>query len=576
MEASRLQTERRMAASAYPLKARWCSGRFPWLAQYPSDVPPGLDVPRLRTEQLLLCAHERYADRIALRYYRTHWTYGELLRRVRQAAAHLAEMGIESGDRALVVLPNCPDFVVLFFALHWLGAEIVPANPLLSGKDLIHLAELAAPSLVIGLDVRLKPVLQLLRQRRLPRLIVSSLAPHLPVYLRWPYRLRALRSNLAQRLNGTEVVLSGRLYRHDRPALDAPVSRDPDAPAVLQPTGGTTGTPKVAVLRHSNLHANVAQLHAWCRLEAGKEVVLAVLPFFHVFGATVGLLSSIAGGATLLLQARFHPSRVWQVMHRWRPTVAPMVPFMFAALCEEMRRRGRDLSGLRCGFSGASALPAGVKQEFQDRTGAAIFEGYGLSEASPVTHSNPAASNARTGSIGLPLPETEARIVDPHTGRTVLPAGQVGELLVRGPQIMAGYLNQPDETAQVLRDGWLHTGDLARMDPDGFFYLVDRKKDMIISAGLNVYPAEVERVLEEHPQVAECAVVGLPDRFYGEKVVAFVVPTQATRLDVRELKAFCQDRMAGYKVPREFQVCEELPRTFLGKLRRVELRRRAA
>ncbi|NOX56218.1 MAG: long-chain fatty acid--CoA ligase, partial [Planctomycetes bacterium] len=542
MEISRLQTERRMAASAYPLKARWDRAAFPWLSQYPCDVPPGLEFPRLRTEQLLLCAHDRYADRIALRYYRTHWSYEELLQRVKQVAGNLAEMGVAAGDRALVVLPNCPDFVTLFFALHWLGAEVVPANPLLSGKDLVQLAELVAPSLVVGLDVRLKPVLQLLRQCPVPRLIVSSLAPHLPFYLRWPYRLKTFRAITPSGLNSTAVLPFTRLYRSDVPPLDEPLGRDADAPAVLQPTGGTTGTPKVAVLRHANLHANVAQLHAWCRLEAGSEVVLAVLPFFHVFGATVGMLSSIAGGATLLLQARFQPARVWQVMDRWRPTVAPMVPFMFAALCEEMRRRRQNLSGLRCGFSGASALPADVKQEFQDRTGAVIFEGYGLSEASPVTHSNPAASNARTGSIGLPLPDTEARIVDPQSGRTVLPPGQVGELIVRGPQVMAGYLNQPDETARALRDGWLHTGDLARMDRDGFFYIVDRKKDMIISAGLNVYPAEVERVLEEHPQVAECAVVGLPDRFYGEKVVAFIVPAETARLDARELKAFCQDR----------------------------------
>jgi long-chain acyl-CoA synthetase len=263
-------------------------------------------------------------------------------------------------------------------------------------------------------------------------------------------------------------------------------------------------------------------------------------------------------------------------MDRIRPGVAPMVPFMFAALNQEMRKRGRNLEGLRFCFSGAAPLPADVLDEFQDRTGAIVVEGYGLSEASPVTHTNPPDGTARSGTIGLPLPGTDARIVDSASGQIVLPPGQVGELIIRGPQVMAGYLDDPEETAHVLRDGWLFTGDLARMEPDGFFRIVDRKKDMIISGGLNVYPGEVEEVLVSHASVRECAVVGMPHPMYGEQVAAYVVPAAGRTVNFAELQAYCRPRLAGYKIPRRIEIVDRLPTNFLGKVRRVELRARAA
>jgi long-chain acyl-CoA synthetase len=277
-----------------------------------------------------------------------------------------------------------------------------------------------------------------------------------------------------------------------------------------------------------------------------------------------------------LLQAKFDAKRVCRLMHRRRPTVAPMVPMMFHALNAEMVRSGRTITGLRACLSGAAPLPSRVREEFERLTGSAILEGYGLSEASPVTHSNPLSSRARSGSIGLPLPSTLARIVDVESGRSELPTGEVGELVVQGPQVMTGYLDDPAETAIALRDGWLHTGDLARVDADGYFTLVDRKKDLIITGGLKVYPNEVETVLLSHPQIQECAVVGVPDDRYGEAVTAYVVARLRGRLDCEQLREFCRRQLASYKVPRKIHPCDVLPTTFLGKVRRVDLRNRAA
>jgi long-chain acyl-CoA synthetase len=562
--------------SPFPVRSQWHAPPRDWHHHYPDDVPPQLDFPALRSEQLLLHAAEQYSQRTALRYYSTNWTYTELLTRIRQVAGNLKRLGVEHGDRVLMVLPNSPDFVVAWFATHWLGAEVVPANPLLSSNELQQLIESCGPRTVIGLDLKLKSLIKATQRCPVESLIVSSLSGHLPFYMRWPYRLKSKLSAESTAGCAARVLSFDELLSTKAPPIDQPLSTDADQTAVLQPTGGTTGTPKVAILSHANLQANVAQLHVWSGLKPGTEVVLSVLPFFHVFGATVAMLSPLAGGATLLLQARFCPRRVCSVMQKRQPNVAPMVPFMFASLCREMERRRRNISGLEFCFSGASALSLKVRQEFQERTGATIFEGFGLSEASPVTHSNPPDETVRPGTIGLPLPSTDARVVDLETGMCQVARGEVGELIIRGPQVMQGYLNDPEETSRMLRGGWLYTGDLARCDTDGFFTLVDRKKDLIISAGLNIYPNEVEEVLAAHESVAECAVVGLPDDLYGEVVTAYVVPASGQVVNDDELRTYCRKQLAGYKVPRIIESRAELPKNFLGKVRRIDLRSKAA
>jgi long-chain acyl-CoA synthetase len=569
-------TPRDLTLSAFPLQPQWGLPWRPWYAHYPSGVPRGLTYTPTRAERLLLCAADRYANRRAIWYYHTTWTYTELCQRIRQVAANLARLGVRTGDRVVMALPNSPEFVVGWFALHWLGAQVVPANPLCSTHDLAHLVDITGARVVMALDLRIGPSVELTHARSISRLIVVSLASHLPARLAWPYRIKNWLSGRIRAGGDTRVHRFEELYQTRCASIREPVLTDASLPAVLQPTGGTTGTPKVAILTHHNMMANVAQLHVWSGMKPGEETLLAVLPFFHVFGSTISLLSALAGGATLLLQARFHPPSVLHVLETQRPTVAPMVPMMFASLNDEMRKRGRDVNGLRICLSGASALANDVRLEFERRTGAIVFEGYGLSEASPVTHGNPPDTTARHGTIGLPFPDTIARIMDVETGTQELPPGKVGELVVRGPQVMSGYLNAPDETRHMLRDGWLFTGDLASMSEDGYFTLVDRKKDLIKSGGLNVFPSEVERVLASHPSVKECAVVGAPDKLFGEQVVGYVVPRERTHVMPDQLKVHCKKQLASYKVPRVIKVCDELPTTFLGKVRRVDLREQAA
>ncbi|MGZ0174021.1 MAG: AMP-binding protein, partial [Planctomycetales bacterium] len=409
----------------------------------------------------------------------------------------------------------------------------------------------------------------------LKAVIVTSLAPHLPLAYRLPYQLQKLVYGKPVAKKAANQLRFEELAGLGRPVAE-PVLDDPSLPAVLQPTGGTTGSPKVAVLTHENLCANVAQLHVWSGLEPGCETFLSVLPFFHVYGATCAMLSPLVGGSTLILQARFHPTRTLKLMDKYQPGIALLVPFMIASLNDEMRKRGKALKGLRLCMSGASAMSGEVGREFEHLTGATIIEGFGLSEASPVTHSNPSDGTARIASIGLPLPNTDVRLVDLETGMRDVAPGEIGEMLIKGPQVMKGYLDDPEETAIALRDGWLFTGDLATATHDGFFEIVDRKKDMIISGGLNVYPSEVEEIIREHSSVETCAVVGVPDRKYGELVCAWIVPAVGGPPNLEELKSFCRDKLSGYKVPRKFRVCDALPENFLGKVRRIELRKRAA
>lgn len=546
-----------------------------WHRSYPDGMPPRVDYTQVRVERLLESSTLTFPDRLAICYFNTEWTYLELFDRVRQAAGGFRQLGIAEGDRVMLVLPNTPEYVVAWFALQTIGAEVLPINPLYSEAELTRLGEKCQVKAAIGLDIKMQPLAIAAKRLELPLLIQTSLAPHLPLHLRIPYLIGRRMAGRGPRLKTTKRMEFEGLYRTGRP-ITSPAVNDIDRPAVLQPTGGTTGSPKVAVLTHRNLCANVAQLHMWSGMESGTETFLSVLPFFHVYGATCAMLSPLAGGSTLLLQARFKAKDTLALMRKHKPGCALLVPMMIEELNQEMNRTGRCIEGLHFCMSGASSINSDVAAEFQRLTGATICEGFGLSEASPVTHSNPADGSGRSGSIGLPIPNTTIRLVDREDGETEVAPGEVGELIVNGPQVMQGYLDDPEETAKTLRNGWLYTGDLARMSDDGYFEIVGRKKDLIISGGLNVYPSEVEAVLLEFPDVSQCAVVGVEDRRYGEKVCAWVVPHPGKSIDSERLRTFCRGKLAGYKIPKQVETCAELPVTFLGKVQRTELRRRAA
>jgi len=340
----------------------------------------------------------------------------------------------------------------------------------------------------------------------------------------------------------------------------------------MSPTGGTTASPKAVMLTHRNLVANALQLSAWSREEDGHGGVLGVLPFFHAYGLSVCLLTTLAKGATVHLHPRFDIKAVLHILDRYRPDLVPAVPAMLAGLNKELRAKPRDLSYIRAVITGASAIDKKVRAEFESHGPQHVVEGYGLSEASPVTHVNPIDERNSPGTIGLPLPDTDARIVDEETGTKELPVDTVGELLVRGPQVMKGYYENPTETARALRDGWLYTGDLAKCDKNGFFTIVDRKKDIIKTSGYLVFPAEVEEVLCNFPSVAEAAVIGVPDAERGEIVKAMIVARDGAPINLSALETHCLQHLGKQKRPREFQIVTELPKNFLGKIQRRRLR----
>jgi len=411
---------------------------------------------------------------------------------------------------------------------------------------------------------------------KLRHLIVTSLTEYLPFPWNWLYSFKCWRNKqqvgprLDLRQKPFTALLAGK-------AADAPpLAAHSQDIATLQYTGGTTGVPKAAILTHRNLVSNVLQINAWlphCR--RGGERVLAVLPYFHVFGMTAAMNWPLNLAGAIILLPKFDATTVLKTIHKLRPTVFPSVPTIFIALIHHPDLRRYDLTSLWGSISGSAPLPQDVQDQFEALTKGRIIEGYGLTETSPVTHLNPIAGRRKPGSIGLPFPNTDCRIVDAETGCRDLPIGQVGELLLRGPQVMSGYWQNPEETAMVSRDGWFYTGDLARMDDDGFFYIVDRKKDLIIASGFNIFPREVEEILHQHPAVQDVVVFGVPESYRGETVMAIVVPKPETPLTAEELISFCRERLAAYKVPTIIEFREELPKTLVGKVLRHQLRQEA-
>jgi long-chain acyl-CoA synthetase len=471
-----------------------------------------------------------------------------------------------------MLLPNIPEYVVALNAAWMSGATALQLSPLLVPEEVRKLVEMTDCRIVVTFDLLLPNLVQSINDGLLEHVIVTSLAERLVPWKGWLYRVEGIRRNHHVRLcDEHRVHRFERIMRHSQGDLVRPQIVPEEDIAVMVPTGGTTGAPKIVMLTHRNLVANALQLKAWSRAEEGKDSVLAVLPFFHAYGLTVCMLSSIAQAGTMHLHPRFDAAAILEIIKKHQPTIVPAVPAMLAALNRVMKEHPADLRSIRAVICGASALDSGVRAEFEAAGAQFVAEGYGLSEASPVTHANPIGLGNRPGTIGLPLPDTEARIMDAVTGDEELPHGSVGELVIRGPQIMAGYYRNPADTDRALRHGWLYTGDLARRDADGYFTIVDRKKDIIKTSGFLVYPAEVEETLLRFPGVAEAAVIGVPDVDRGEIVKALVVSRNGS-LDLAALERHCQEHLGKHKRPRSIEVVPQLPKNFLGKILRRQLR----
>jgi len=551
----------------------------PWLRYYAEGVPRDVHVPNEPVTQLLDDAAERFPHRTALAFLGRTITYQRLLQLVERAAAGLAGFGVRRGDRVALVLPNCPQQVIAFYGALRLGAVVVQHNPLYTAPELAYQLADSEATVAIVLD-RVYPTLAEARpSTRLREVIVTSLLPWLPRAKRMALhlpgeRVARLRAELSHPLPAhADVRDFEEMLSHPYPPI-VPEPIDPRRDlALLQYTGGTTGRPKGAMLTHRNLVANAVQTASWdAGSRDGHETTLAVLPMFHVFGLTLCLTTSVLIGSTIVLLPKFDAELVLDAIRKWKPTIVPGVPPMYEKIISAAREQKVDLSSIRTCVSGAMPLPRNTVEEFRTATGGHLIQGYGMTETSPVTMANPLDGNARHVSVGLPLPGTRVRIVGEDDPFRVVGIGEAGELLVYGPQVFKGYWNQPLETGEVLNNGWLRTGDIAMMSPDGFFTLLDRKRDVIIIDGFNVFPSEVEHVINAHMLVEDSAVVGIPDGRGGEIVKAYVVPVRGATISARDIIAHCEQRLVDYKIPASVEVREQLPKNMLGKVLRRLLR----
>jgi long-chain acyl-CoA synthetase len=557
------------------LGSMWPFGRKPrpaWLDRYPAAVPASLEYPHEPLHWLLEHAADRFPNRVACYYYSQRITYSELLSQARKLARVLVREGLQPGERVGVLLPNLPEYLVALFGTWMAGGVAVSLSPLMVADQVGAFLKATSCKVAITLDV-LAPLLGG-PDHGPETVLLCSLAGRLPRLEKLGYAwVRFRRLGFGQVCSGSKVFdFEGELNGGQE--IGSPITTDVNQPAYILPTGGTTGAPKAVTLAHRNLMANAWQLAHWSLGEPGAETLLAVLPFFHSYGLSTCVLNGMALGATLVLHHRFRPPSVVRMIEEHRPTLFPAVPAMLSALnTQVLQKKKYDLHSLKSCLSGGAPLPLRVAAEFSEHTGCRVVEGYGLSEASPVTHAGPLDGSAIPGTIGLPLPDTDARIVDQTTGTETLPYGEVGELVVRGPQVMLGYWNNEAETKRVLRDGWLYTGDLGTCDENGFFKIVDRKKDLIITSGFNVYPADVESVLRTYPGIDDVAVIGEPNEAVGELVRAVLVVNKGSQFNRRDFDQFVKEKLAAHQRPRIVETrTDDLPRNFLGKVLRRELR----
>ena len=545
-----------------------------WLKHYPASVGAHVDIPPLLLHELVGRIARENPQHPAIFYYGRRWTYEQFWEETGRFAVALQRDGVRPGDRVALYLPNTPLYPIALFGALRAGAIATQVSPLYIGDDLVALLRDAEPKAIVTLEILYPNLARARAKHAVPIAYVARLREFYPVWTRPFVNVVLRRQKRPTAFPSSPDVRPWRSLRSldGRSFVDA--RGDPaTSVAVLQYTGGTTGRAKGAMLTHRNLVANVEQINAWnVRRAPGREVILVSIPLFHIYGLTVGLLVGLCDGGAVVLQTQPNVPELLKLIGRYRPTQFPGVPALYQALLRNPRTAGCDLRSIRYCVSGSAPLPVEVHRQFVAMTGATLIEGYGLSETSPVTHANPTEGEQRPGSVGIPLPDTYQRVVDLTDPTAVLGVDQVGELAVQGPQVMQGYYHQPDETRQVLADGWFLTGDVVRIDGDGFAYVVDRKKDMINVGGLKVWPREVEEILFQHPDVADTAVIGIPDPDSGEVPKAFVVRKPGRTVTEAELIAFVRSRLAHYKAPRSIEFREALPRSGVQKVLRRVLR----
>jgi len=550
----------------------------PWLSHYDPGVPATVSYPNWTLVDLLREAVETCPQKPAIDFYGKVLTYERLWQMVEDCALSFFRDGVEGGDRVMLFLPTVPQFVVCYYAALLIGAVPVLVYPLIEVDQLAELIASARPKILVGLDLKMPRIDSLLKRVDLKKIYVTSTDQCLPLIVRpgywWKYReeIKTWKA-LPGKSRFSNLPFSGESLP-GRKNIIYNLEPAPDDLAVLVYTSGTAGKQKGVALTHRNLVANTLQCLHWIPgLRYEDEVFLGILPLFHVYGMTVAMNLAIALKAKNVLMAQYDVGVLASLLLKNNVTFLPAVARIYADLVASQAKKLERLKTLKVCTSGADSLPALVRDQFYQLTGLLIGEGYGLSEASPVTHNNPLIRRQKTGSVGLPFPDTDARIVDPQSPEKDLPVGKVGELLVRGPQVMSGYWDDSQATDEVFAgDGWLRTGDLMKMDEDGFFYFVARSDNLIKVNGLKVYPAEVERVIEKHPAVEEAAVVGVPDDLWGQIVKAFVKPRTGAKVHTDEIISWCHNKLPGHKVPKQVSFIDRLPKNLLGKVIKRELK----
>ncbi len=548
--------------------------KHPWHIFYEPGVPHSISY---RNEALFTWLDEAATQtphKTACQFVNTKISYARLRKEAEIIAANLQAAGVRPGDRVGIMLPNLPQTICTFWAILKAGATVCMINPLYMEKELLHQFNDANIQHLITIDLCWPKLEELRSQLPVTHYYLTTIADGLSFPLNWVQRIKTYKESSKRKIPyDNTTIFPFSFLRKGRKRLSLPVANPKETPAVLQYTGGTTGIAKGAVLTHFNLGANIQQTSAVLHcLQGEDQVIVGVVPFFHVYGMTTCMILPTILRASVVPLPRFLPADLLTAIRKYKATVLPGAPAIYISLLQQKKAKKTPLPSLKFCISGSAPMPVECLKQFEAEFSATLIEGYGLSEASPITHLNPARGIHKAGSIGLPYPDTEARIVDMELGTIPMPPGKVGELIIRGPQIMKEYWNRPDETASTLRNGWLYTGDIAVMDEDGYFSIVDRKKDMIVVGGYNVAPREIDEVLYEHPQVKEAVAVGVPHPTRGEIIKVYVVPVPDATLDKTDIVNWCRQRLANYKLPRQVEFRTELPKTLVGKILRRKLR----
>jgi long-chain acyl-CoA synthetase len=546
----------------------------PWLTSYPEEIPAELEFRKEPVQQYLVDAAKSFPEKTAIHFMGKEMTYKELYQETLSFASYLQQIGIARGDRVAIMLANTPQSVISYFGILMAGGIVVQTNPLYTERELEYQMKDSGAKAIITLDILYPRASKVMPQTNLQHIIVTAIKDYLPFpkNLVYPFIQKKQYGIVVNvKHEGNTHLFKEIVKIKPKNLVEYDFDFEEDV-ALLQYTGGTTGSPKGVMLTHRNLVANASMCTAWLyKSKPGEESVLGIVPFFHVYGMTIIMILSVMQAYKMIILPKFDALTTLKTIQKQRPTLFPGAPTIYIGLLNHPDLKKYDLSSIDSCLSGSAPLPIEVQEEFEAVTGGKLVEGYGLTESSPVTHSNFLWDRERVkGSIGVPWPNTEVRIVSMDTGE-LMPVGEIGEIIIKGPQVMKGYWNRPEATEETIQDGWLYTGDLGYMDDKGYFYVVDRKKDMIIAGGYNIYPREIEEVLYEHPDVLEAVAAGIPDPYRGETVKAYVVLKEGSEITSDELNQYARKYLAAYKAPRLYEFREELPKTAVGKILRRTL-----